>query len=83
MVTIRHALTTPAQKDIPGCKPVRHYTIPSSTMVLPEQSAGQNSPDIRKGRNNPTPNPEKTTKLENGTPHPTTGQKPRPPRTTE
>ena len=66
--------------DITGGEPVRRYTIPSSTIVLPETEHRTNSPDIRKGRTNPTPNlidyggptqgdyPEKTTKLENGTP---------------
>ena len=36
IVTHKHVLTTPAKTDITGGKPVRRYTIPSSTMVLPE-----------------------------------------------
>ena len=71
--------------------PLQHYC------ATRKQSAGQNSPDIRKGRNNLSPKPNlvrwphsgdhpmrKPLKLENGTPLPTTGRKKvPPPRTTD
>ena len=56
MVTSEHALTTSAQTDITGGKPVLRYTIPSSTIVLLETECPSKPTGHPKGPEHPNSN---------------------------
>ena len=56
METSEHAPTTTAQTDINGqTGPAPHYPLQHYSATR-KQNTGQNSLDIRKGQNNPSPN---------------------------
>ena len=57
MVTHEHVITGPAQIDITGGNRVRRYTMPSSTIVLPETERGTNPTGDPKGLEYPDPKP--------------------------